>query len=109
MEQLRTHQVPHERGGDEDIGDGRADEPDDDDHLELLEMDELAPPVDRDSCAECATCRRKRNMKRNMKRRRRSAHVFCVKERADDGQQEVPAKKPMSAVAHLDPVRRFTR
>ena len=65
-ERLRTHQVPHERGGDEDVGDGRADEPDDDDHLELLEMDELPPPVDCDCSAECATYRRKRNMKRNM-------------------------------------------
>ena len=42
---IRSHQIPDEGASDRDIGHRRADKPDDDDLLELLELYEFMPPV----------------------------------------------------------------
>ena len=42
---IRSHQIPDEGASDHDIGHRRADKPNDDDLLELLELYEFMPPV----------------------------------------------------------------
>ena len=90
-----THEVPYEHACNEHVCGHRADQPDDDDDLEFLELHEFMPPIYCDSGAKGTTC--------GVRQRTQGT------EGAGNAQSEVTARVAMTIVIGVYPVSNLTR